>query len=109
PEPGAAAQSERRPALLRELAEDRQRPRRLRRVALLQGGEPETPAADQGRDLPHLPEPLPGERRRDETVRPLREVPEARLPGEEGHHASPGDPARTRWPVKRCPSRSPSS
>ena len=57
-------------------------------------------AADQGRDLPDLPEPVPGERRRDEAVRALREVPEARLPGEEGHDAAPGDAARTRWPVR---------
>ena len=45
------------------------------RGALLQGREPRAPRADQGQGLPHLPEPLPGERRRDEAVRAVREVP----------------------------------
>ena len=36
----------------------------------------------QEQRLPDLPEPVPGERRRDEAVRSLREVPHARLPGE---------------------------
>ena len=43
---------------------------------------------DEG--LPDLPEPVPGERRRDEAVRALREVPQARLPGQARSGASPG-------------------
>ena len=71
-----------------------------RRVALLQGREPRAPRASQERGLPDLPEPVPGQRRRDEAVRALREVPQARLPGEAGpgaasRHAA-GRRARTR-------------
>ena len=33
-------------------------------------------------DLPDLPQPVPGERRRDEAGRAVREVPHARVPGE---------------------------
>ena len=47
---------------------------------------------DEG--LPDLPEPVPGQRRRDEAVRPLCEVPEARLPGQAGSRAARGDAAR---------------
>ena len=52
------------------------------RGALLQGREPRPPRARQGHDLPDLPQPVPGERRRDEAVRAVREVPHARVPGE---------------------------
>ena len=52
---------------------------------------------DEG--LPDLPEPLPGERRRDEAVRALREVPEARLPGEARSGAPRRRPCRSRWAV----------
>ena len=54
------------------------RPRRL----YFRRREPRAPRAAQERRLPHLPEPVPGQRRRDEAVRALREVPEARLPGQ---------------------------
>ena len=50
-------------------------------------------AASEGRGLPDLPEPLPGQRRRDEAVHALREVPEARLPGEAGSAAASREPA----------------
>ena len=46
---------------------------------------------DEG--LPDLPEPLPGERRRDEAVRAVREVPEARVPGQARSRAARRDPA----------------
>ena len=79
---GLLLNPERRPALLRELREARQRARRQRRGALLQGREPRAPPAAQGQSLPDMPEPVPGQRRRHEAVRAVREVPEARLPGE---------------------------
>ena len=50
----------------------------------------------EGRGLPDLPEPVPGERRRDEAVRAVREVPEARLPGEDA--IPPGTSRRCPWP-----------
>ena len=37
--------------------------------AVLQGREPGAPAASEGQGLPDLPEPVPGQRRRDEAVR----------------------------------------
>ena len=46
-------------------------------------------------DLPDLPEPVPGERRRDEAVRAVREVPRARVPGQARPRPAPRDAART--------------
>ncbi len=74
-------------------AEDRERARRFGRVALLQRQESCAPRAFEGRDLSHLPEPLPGQRRRDEAVHPLREVPETRLPGQARSAAASREPA----------------
>jgi molybdenum cofactor biosynthesis enzyme MoaA len=96
PEPGPAPESERRSALLRELREARQRARRSCRVALFQGREPDAPAASQGQGVPHLSESVPGQRRRDEAVRALRKVPQARLPGEKGSTAASRHDARAR-------------
>ena len=76
--------------LLRELEADRQRADDAGRGAVLQGREPRPPRARQGHGLPDLPQPVPGERRRDEAVRAVREVPRARVPGE----ARPGPPSR---------------
>ena len=50
----------------------------------------------QERDLPHLPESVPGQRRGDEAVHSLREVPETRLRPEARTGAAPGDAARRR-------------
>ncbi len=43
----------------------------------------------EDRRLPHVPQPVPGQRRRDEAVRALREVPEARLSGQAPPGAAP--------------------
>ncbi len=43
----------------------------------------------EDRRLPHLPQPVPGQRRRHEAVRAVREVPEARLPGQASPRAAP--------------------
>ena len=62
-----------------------------RRVAVFQGREPRASRAFEDRGLPHVPQPVPGQRRRDEAVRAVREVPEARLSGQ----------ARTRNAISR--------
>ena len=49
--------------------------------------------------VPDLPQPVPGERRRDEAVRALCEVPEARLQGEA--RSAIGISRRCQWP-SRC-------
>ena len=51
----------------------------------------------RGDHLPDLPEPVPGERRRDEAVRAVREVPRAGLPGE----ARPRRATSRRFPATR--------
>ena len=70
--------------------EARQRAGRSGRSAVLQGREPRASRAPQEQGLPDLPEPVPGQRRRDEAVRAVREVPEARLRGQ----ARSGAPSR---------------
>ena len=45
-------------------------------------GQPRPPRRGQEQRLPHLSQPLPGERRRHEAVRPVREIPRPGLPGE---------------------------
>ena len=52
-------------------------------------------------DLPHLPQPLPGERRRDEAVRAVREVPGARVPGEARSRPA-GEDAAHAHSLERC-------
>ena len=77
--------------------EARQRPRRLRPESLYFKAENLMHrAAAQGQGLPDLPQPVPGERRRDEAVRAVREVPQARLPGEERSAAASRHDARPR-------------
>ncbi len=93
PDAGAAAESVRRPALLRELEGDRQRPRDARRRAVFRGRQPRASRGGQEQRLPHLPEPLPGERRRDEAVRAVREVPRPGVPGEARPRPPPRDAA----------------
>src|SRR5262249_25081147 len=82
-----------RPPLLRELAGHRQRPDHPGRGAVLQGGEPRAPRAREDHDLPDVSQSLPGERRRDEAVRAVREVPGARVPGQTRPRAPPPDAA----------------
>src|SRR5205823_8966889 len=88
---GPAAQSGRQPVLLRELQQDRQRPRGRRRVAVLQGLEPRAPGAGQADRVPDLPEPVPGERRGDEANRALREIPRARVSRQARSRPAPRD------------------
>src|SRR5204862_193580 len=89
--PGAAAEPVRRSALLREFERDRQRPHDAGRGAVFQGGEPRPPRAREGGGLSDLPQPVPGERRRDEAVRALRQVPRPRVSGEARPRAAPRD------------------
>ena len=60
---------------------------------LFQGRE-SRPSRDVRRDhLQALPQPVPGERRRDEAVRAVREVPDARVSGQEQPRAARRDPS----------------
>src|SRR5262249_9128998 len=61
---------------------------------VLRRRKPRASRARQEHDLPHLSQPLPGQRRRDEAVRALREVPGARLSGEARPEPSPRDSAQ---------------
>ena len=54
------------------------------------------PRAPEGPGMPDLPQPVPGERRRDEAVRAVREVPEARLRRQARPGAAPRDDAGRR-------------
>ena len=93
--PGPAAQSERRPVLLRELRSARQRAGSQSAGEIYFKAENLAHRADvRRRHLQELSEPLPGERRRDEAVRALREVPDARLSGEAQPRAARRDPPR---------------
>ena len=62
-----------------------------------------------GDRLPDLPQPVPGERRRDEAVRAVREVPDARVPGQarsrpaSENAAQPTALNRTSRPIARSP------
>ncbi len=76
-------------------------------------GQPRAPRGDQGEDLPHLPQPVPGQRRRHEAGRALREVPAPRLPRQarpvaasRNHFRPYGEVGNDRSP---CRSRGPAS